>query len=490
MPESGSGLEALERRARHDLDCVNYPASDWVPPRTHHGTPVVDVLIVGGGQSGTSLAFRLSRERVTNVRVLERNPAGEEGPWVTFARMKTLRTPKEVCGPESGFASLSVRAWWEAKFGEQSWAELGRIPKELWNDYIGWLRRITGVTVENGVEVTDIEPLSDDLLAVTATSDGKSERIIARNVVLATGIEGCGRWLVPEMFKQALPRACYAHTSEMIDFDALKGRRVAVIGAGASAFDNAAEALEHGAASVSLFIRRKQIPTVNPNRWMEFTGFLRHFGDLDDARKWRFVKLLFDRNQPPPQDTYERCARFPGFAIHTGSPVLRAAHDITHDGGAVTLTTPDGDQMFDFVIIGTGFGVDLAARPELSRFADQVATWSDRYQPPAEERHPLLGGFPYLSDCFQFTEKTPGSAPYLRHIFSYSFAAMPSLAGSAGISALKFGLDRLSRGITRELFLADADRYYDSLAAYDEAELTLEPDAASTPSLSPFAQAG
>lgn len=486
MPETETRLEALERRARHDLDCVNYPARDWVIPRTHDGQPVVDVLIVGGGQSGTSLAFRLIRERVGNIRVLERNPAGQEGPWVTFARMKTLRTPKEVSGPEFGFASLSVRAWWEAKFGEQSWAELGRIPKGLWNEYIGWLRRMTGITVENGVEVTDIEPLSADLFAVTATSDGKAERILARNVVLATGIEGCGNWIVPEMFSRTLPRSAYAHTSEAIDFDALKGKRIAVIGAGASAFDNAAEALEHGAASVDLYVRRKHIPTVNPNRWMEFAGFMRHFGDLDDARKWRFVKLLFDRNQPPPQDTYERCARFPSFAMHMASPVIAAAHD----NGQTVLTMPDGDHAFDFLIIGTGFGVDLAGRPELKRFADRIATWSDRYQPPADEAHPLLGGYPYLSDSFQFIEKTPGTAPYLRHVFSYTYAAMPSLAGSAGISALKFGLDRLCRGITRELFLADADRFYDDLAAYDEDELKLPADASkTTQSLTP-AQAG
>lgn len=476
MTEAGSRLEALERRARHDLDCVDYPAREWVASRTHEGQPVIDVVIVGGGQSGTSLAFRLMRERITNIRVLERNPAGQEGPWVTFARMRTLRTPKGVSGPEFGIPSLSVRAWWEAKFGENSWGDLGRIPKELWNDYLKWLRGVSGIPIENGVEVTGIEPLSDDLFAVTVTKKGAPERILARNVVLATGIEGCGRWIIPEMFSDVLPREAYAHTSERIDFTALAGKRIAVIGAGASAFDNAAEALEHGAASVDLFVRRKEIPTVNPNRWMEFAGFMRHFGDLDDARKWRFVKTIFDRNQPPPQDTYERCARFPSFAMHTGSPVLSVAYE---DGKAV-LTTPAGAGSYDFVIIGTGFGVDFAARPELSRFAGEIATWSDRYQPPAGEEHAQLGGYPYLSDCFQFTEKTPGAAPYLRHIFSYTYAAMPSLAGSAGISALKFGLDRLSRGITRELFLADADTYYESLAAYGEIELTLPQSDAET----------
>jgi hypothetical protein len=35
---------------------------------------------------------------VTNVLVLDENPAGLEGPWVTYARMVTLRTNKALTG--------------------------------------------------------------------------------------------------------------------------------------------------------------------------------------------------------------------------------------------------------------------------------------------------------------------------------------------------------------------------------------------------------
>jgi FAD-dependent urate hydroxylase len=48
---------------------------------------------------------------------------------------------------------------------------------------------------------------------------------------------------------------------------------------------------------------------------------------------------------------------------------------------------------------------------------------------------------------------------------------MPSLACSAGISQLKFGLERIGLGITRELFLADADRHFATLQNYGEPEL-------------------
>jgi FAD-dependent urate hydroxylase len=464
-----SDLAELEQRVRFELDCLGYPARPWVIPRSRHGTQVHDVIIVGGGQSGISIAFRLLREKIGNVRVLDRNPPGFAGPWRSFARMHTLRTPKNVTGPDLGIPSLSARAWWQARFGETSWDQLGRIPRERWHDYLGWVEKTVGITSATA-EVTDIEPLDDGLLAVHATDDdGVALTYLTRKVVLATGIEGSGHWFVPRMIAEALPRTAYAHTADPIDFTSLKGKAVAVIGAGASAFDNAAMALEGGAASVELLARRPRLPTVNPNRWMEFAGFLRHFGDLDDARKWRFMKIIFDMNQPPPQDTFDRCSRHANFAMRLGCQL----QSVDFADGRILLTHLGGTAAFDFLIAGTGFAVDLSTRPELARFHDRIARWSDVYQPPAGEEHAALGAYPYLSPSFQFTERAAGSAPHLANIFSYTFAAMPSLACSAGISALKFGVERIASGISRALFVEDADAHLQSLRDYAEQELDL-----------------
>src|SRR5271165_4673584 len=124
MTAAAKNLQELEQRAAFELECLAYPSREWVKARQHGDRPALDVLIVGGGQSGITIAFRLLRERVTNIRVLDRSHDGREGPWVTFARMHTLRTPKEVTGPELGIPSLSARAWYEAQFGASSWAEL------------------------------------------------------------------------------------------------------------------------------------------------------------------------------------------------------------------------------------------------------------------------------------------------------------------------------------------------------------------------------
>ena len=463
------GLAELAERVRFELDCVAYPAREWVKPRFLDGEPVLDVLIVGGGQNGLALASRLLRERVTNIRVLDKSPAGLAGPWLTYARMHTLRTPKHVSGPELGVASLSVRAWYEAKFGSEAWAQLGKIPRAHWHDYLGWLQQTLGIAVTHEAEVVDIEPLDGEVFAVQAVIADVPERLLARHVVLATGIEGAGRWQVPAMISAALPRDRYAHTAEPIDFAALAGKRVAVIGAGASAFDNAAMALEAGAAAVDLFARRSALPKINPNRYIEFSGYIRHFGDLDDGHKWRFMRRFFAMNQPPPQDTFERCARHAAFDLHLGSPVQAVAVD---DDG-IRLTTPTGAFSADFLIVGTGFVVDLAARPELARFADAIALWSDRFTPPDGEKSALLGAYPYLGGAFQFTEKQPGAAPFLDRLYCHSHGAMLSLGATAGISQLKFSTDRIAFGITRQLFRADAEAFVAGLDDYAEVELDL-----------------
>ncbi|MBO0758076.1 MAG: FAD/NAD(P)-binding protein, partial [Bradyrhizobiaceae bacterium] len=220
MAVAATNLQELEQRAAFELECLGYPMRAWVATRRHADAHVYDALIVGGGQSGVTIAFRLLRERVTNILLLDRTREGHEGPWVTFARMHTLRTPKDVIGPELGIPSLSVRAWYQAQFGEAAWASLKRIPRIVWHAYLGWLRRTAGISVTHDAEVTDIEPLAGGLLAVTAQINGETQRSIARNVVLATGMEGSGRWIIPAMIDEALPRERFAHTSEAIDFKA------------------------------------------------------------------------------------------------------------------------------------------------------------------------------------------------------------------------------------------------------------------------------
>jgi cation diffusion facilitator CzcD-associated flavoprotein CzcO len=297
--------------------------------------------------------------------------------------------------------------------------------------------------------------------------DGTRRRVLARHVVLGTGMDGNGAWTVPAMVRERLPRDRYAHTAEPIDFTGLAGKRVAVLGAGASAFDNAATALEHGAARVDLLARRESLPRVNPNRWIEFHGFLSHFAELPDALRWRYMRTLFAMSQPPPQETWDRCAAHPQFAVHLGTPITRLG--MAEDG--VVIGTPRGDFVVDFLILGTGLTIDLALRPELSAIAPHAALWRDRYVPPPGEASETIGGFPYLGPDLSFTERTPGAAPWITRVRSCSFGSLVSTISSAGISMLRPTVERIARGIARDLFLEQAGADHALLTAYDEREL-------------------
>ncbi len=189
---------------RRDLAYLTYPSREWTIPRCHDGAPVLDVLIVGGGQAGLATAFALKRERVNNVRIVDRNRRGMEGPWRQIARMRRLRTPKEVTGIDLGIPSLTARAWYEAKFNPRAWKRTSAIAPHVWRDYLDWYRDVLDLPVENNTEVTSIEAAGDLLLAHLQRK-GRSERVIARKIVLATGIDGSGSWRAPPSLIADLP---------------------------------------------------------------------------------------------------------------------------------------------------------------------------------------------------------------------------------------------------------------------------------------------
>ena len=458
----------LSDRVRRELTYLGYPPREWTVPRSRDGVPVLDVLIVGGGQSGLGTAFGLKLERITNVRTIDRSPRGLEGPWRRFARMREIRTPKEVTGIDFGIPSLTARAWYESKFGRQAWKRIDRIPQEIWRSYLDWYRDVLNLVVENEVELTSVEPAGDLLLAHLRHSD-RTERVHARKIVLATGFDGSGRWRAPASLVANLPAERYARTADDIDFRRLAGKRVGVLGAGASAFDNAAVALEAGASRVDLCFRRAEIPRVNPLIWMNFAGLLGHFGELADLERWRFMRRILEQLPvPPTQDTFWRCRSFENFAWHANC----AWKSVREEAGVAKVETEAGNFAFDFIIFSTGVETDLSARSELAPIVHHIALWRDRFTPPPGEESDLLARHPYLGAAFEFTEREPGTAPFLSRLHNFTFGAMPSLGlTGAAIPGTKYGVRRLVNGLARDLFLEDSSAYYQDLLRYAEPEL-------------------
>ena len=459
-----SALNALEARVRDDLARISHPSAPWLEPRRGpDGRPALDVLIVGAGQSGLATAFGLRRSQVTNILIVDKAEEGREGPWLSYARMHALRSPKDYTGPDLDIPSLTYQSWHEARFNKEDWQNLDLIPRELWAEYLLWFRHTVGLTARNGCELLEIAPAANGLLAATVASDGVAETLHARKIVLATGQEAMGDWTIPEPLRH-LPAVLVARASEPIDFGVLVGRKVAVIGAGATAFDNAAMALEAGAAEVHLFCRRGEIQLIQPYRWLTFRGFLRHFCDLDDAWRWRFMRAILELREGFPQATYDRCGRFANFRLHEGSPI-EAAREVA-DG--VELKTPRGLYSANFVICAAGTEIDFGQRRELRRFAHNIATWADRYQPPESERSPRLSRYPYLADDYSLTERTAGQTPWIADIHLFAFASTMSFGPSgSSINAMTTAIPKLVYGLTRGLFRADVERHWSSFMAYD-----------------------
>ncbi|MFT3802030.1 MAG: NAD(P)/FAD-dependent oxidoreductase [Burkholderiaceae bacterium] len=490
-----AALRALRERARDDLAMLNFPAPDWVPGAPGRAPSQVDVLIVGGGMCGQTAAYALLRDGVRTFRIIDAAARGDEGPWGTFARMLTLRSPKHLTGADLGVPSLTYRAWHEAAYGVEHWQSLHKITTLDWRDYLLWVRETVGVGVENGVRMTAVRPRDEHVEVDLIGPDGP-QRVTCRKLVLAMGRDGSGgeRWPRIDGLDPASPARAgrVFHSDEAIDFAALRGRRVAVLGAGASAFDNAAAALEAGAAQVDQFVRRPFLPQVNKSKWTSFPGFLHGFIDLDDARRWAFYTYIFDEQVPPPWESVQRCDRHPQFSLRFGHGWQRI--DLDGDGMRITLTaaadagtgngTGNGNGngncddagcatlAYDAAIVATGFDVDLTRRPELAGIAGDLLRWADRIGAERAAAHPEPARFPYLGDGFELRERVPGTAPGLRHVHLFNWGATMSHGAIAGdIPGLGLGATRLSHAIVKALFVADADRHYARMLAHNEDEL-------------------
>ncbi|MBV9315710.1 MAG: NAD(P)/FAD-dependent oxidoreductase [Pseudonocardia sp.] len=464
-----NGLADLERQAHADLHAIRFPDRDWVVPRTGpNGEHVYDVIIVGAGHCGLTAAFALTRRRITNIRILESNEPGRQGPWKTYGRMHTLRSPKHFNGPDLDIPSLTCQAWYTAQHGEEAWHRMTKLPREDWQDYLSWFRKVTNLSVSYQTRVTGLTPLPHGLLRIYTLTNAGGGHLLARKVVFATGADGSGGWTVPQEIRANIPSSAYNQIADDIDFTQLAGKTIGVLGGGASAYDNAATALEQGAKHVTLFFRRPHLHRINPHHWTEFAGFLGHFRDLPDAWRWRFMRHILPLNEPPPPGTFRRAIAHPNFKLVLGSSWA----NVRYEHGLIRLTAGEQAYTFDHLLIAIGLTQDLRLRPELATIEPVIARWKDRYTPPESETHEGLSEFPYLGPNLEYVERTPGTAPYLADIYNFSAAATVSHGPSgASINGMKQAAIRLADGICRDLFEASVEIHYQDLLNYATPEL-------------------
>ncbi|MBB1024335.1 MULTISPECIES: NAD(P)-binding domain-containing protein [unclassified Dietzia] len=470
LPDAEERLAALRARVHEDIATTSH-SRDWIP--RDPGSSELDVLVIGGGQAGLGTAFALQRQRIDRVLVVDDGPEQQVGCWDRYARMHTLRSPKHMRGIEFDVPSLHVRRWFEAVYGEAAWAAVELVPRLDWNDYLRWYREVTGVRVRHQTRVTAIHrPATPDgpFSVELSGPAGNETTVTARRIVCALGLAGGGGPRVPDLISSSLPRERWFHTEDPIDFAALRGQRVAVLGGGASGFDNAATALDHGAVRAHVFVRRETLPASNPLRWMEFPGMQERFYDLDDEAKWEFGVMSGGLPQPPTQHSVWRCFAHSGFALHTGCG-WKAVSMVSTDAGEqeIAIDTDRGRFHADVVLAATGYTVDLRLRPELAEFVDDIALWSDRH-PPAMG-HPA-GSSPYLGPGFEFTERDPGTAPWLSRLHHFSTGARASMGVTGNqLSGIYGGIGRIASTITTAITRENWGRLAGDFASFEHIEV-------------------
>ena len=465
--ESAHSLAALEHRLAQDLDYLGWPGRQWMPARHVDGAALLDVAIIGGGQAGLAAWVGLVQQGIRAV-IFDRSPEGSEGPWATTARMETLRSPKELTGPAMGLPALTFRAWFEAQFGREAWTAMDKIPRLQWMNYLRWYRRVMKIDVRNDTVMTAIRPLPDGSAVQLDLRTPEGERtVLARRVVLATGRDGLGGPAVPA-FVDALPRDRWAHSSDAMDYAQLKGLRVGVIGAGSSAMDSAATALEAGAASVELLIRRADLPRVNKGKGAGVPGLTQGHYDLPDALKWRVRHYINVLNVPPPHGSTLRVSGHANAFFNFGCPIT----SVQWLGDAMRVRTPRGDFDFDFLIVSTGFKVDWEHRREFAAVAPHIRTWKERFVPAPGDEDPELADSPDLGPEFEFQQRTPGECPGLERIHCFCYpAALSHGTVSGDIPAISEGAKRLAAGMASLFYREDFDHHYANLEAFSEPEL-------------------
>lgn len=459
------GLRALERRLAQDLIWLDLPARRWVPDAQVEGEPLLDVIVVGAGMAGLAAGTALEHLGMQAV-LLDQASEGFEGPWATTARMETLRSPKQLTGPALGLPALTFRAWFEAQFGLPAWDALDKIPRLQWMDYLRWYRHVVKLDIRNQHRVVRILP-RDGHVRIQYESPQGPGVLHARHLVLATGRAGLGGPHVPA-FMDAVPRRYWAHSSDVMDYDTLRGRRVGVVGAGASAMDSASTALEHGAAQVDLLVRRKDLPRINKGKGAGSAGFTQGYQHLPDDWKWR-IRHYVNRSQvPPPRGSVLRVSRHDNVAFRLGCPV----RSVRERNGGLEVETGRGVFQFDFLILATGFMVDWETRPEYADIAPHVRTWGERYVPTSGEEDAELAAAPDLGPVFEFQPKAGHELPGLSRIHCLCYpAALSHGTVSGDIPAISDGAERLAQGLASQLFVENVEQHYEQLQAFDEPEV-------------------
>ena len=261
-------------------------------------------------------------------------------------------------------------------------AENDPVPIGVFLDHTDWFREQKGFDVDERL-VDTLE--ADGTGAFVATmEDGTT--ITAEKVLAAPGIR---HFVTLPAWHEGVPEHRRAHTCDLVDFDALAGARVVVVGGRQSAYEWAALLCEHGAASVDV-VHRHPAPAFERVSW----EFVNPYVEQTLAQRGWWRSLPADQQRAIALEFWQvgRLTLEPWLTprlkpdvvtVHASCEVV----DIEEGDEATVLGLTDGSRLTaDFVVFASGYRADIGRVPYLEPVLDTLA---------------VTDGFPRLSEGFE-----------------------------------------------------------------------------------------
>jgi FAD-dependent urate hydroxylase len=322
----------------------------------------MEVAIIGAGPYGLSAAAFL-REAGVAARIF-----GEPmGYWRRhMPRGMLLRSRWRSSHIAAPGQSLTLSAFEQDRGGTLR----DHIPIERFIDYGLWYQQ----QVAPDLEQRRVERLGSSNGGFDLRlEDG--ETVHTKRVVVSAGLHGFARRPPP---LGALPDELVSHSSDHVDFTDFRDRSVLVVGAGQSALE-AAAFLRDAGAEVEVVVRAPSVVWLNPephDLHTQLRQWLLPPTDVGGKLGWiAAAPDLYKAVPPGVQETVnERCLQpragqwlKPPLADVRFTLERRVVDAEARGSGVRVRVDDDSTRSVDHVVLGTGFEVDVASYPFLSR---------------------------------------------------------------------------------------------------------------------------
>jgi FAD-dependent urate hydroxylase len=339
-----------------------------------------DVAVLGAGPYGLSVAAHL-RQSNLDIRVIGEPMSFWERQMPSGMLLRSPRVASHISDPHSRFTldhyekanggpfNVKVPPTLTDDFIRRDMAK--KVPLHDFVKYGKWFLRQADLPIDTRV-VSRVEMAAQGFRL--SFDDG--EFLLAARLIVAAGVSPFAR--VPRPFAD-LPACLVSHTSHHSDLSKFRGKEVAVIGAGQSALESAV-LLDECGARVEVLIRGPVVRWLGiKRRWMHsklVAPLLYGPADVGPAGVsllvqrpdlFRFLpRAIQDAWAPRAIRPAASCwvkARAANVSIHTARFVVQARPQ----GERLRIQLNDGsERVFDHVLLGTGYQVDIARYPFLS----------------------------------------------------------------------------------------------------------------------------